>query len=72
MSVIFNYNFNFQSDGSVAVWDIREMDYLHKFTSKKSPDEIVFRNPTYTTAGILQYENHSSEVICINVLHSAT
>jgi hypothetical protein len=31
------------------VWDIREMDHLHKFTAKKTSDEIVFRNPTYTT-----------------------
>ena len=48
-------------DGSVVVWDIRESSSLHSTVNNKDKQWIV-RRPTFSTAGVLNNENHLSPV----------
>ncbi|CAH1773790.1 unnamed protein product [Owenia fusiformis] len=52
------------SDGSLVVWDLRENPSLHKHITLADKEWLV-RYPTYSTAGILQYDNHNSAVTSI-------
>ncbi|RNA22400.1 WD repeat-containing 60, partial [Brachionus plicatilis] len=51
-------------DGSICLWDLRESNSMHSFSSKSNQMEEgnTVRLPTYTTAGVFINENHMSEV----------
>jgi hypothetical protein len=60
-------------DGSVTVWDLREPFSLHLSSTKKREfrsEETVVRSATYSTAGVLLGENHSSEVKAVLALQN--
>ncbi|KAL3835822.1 hypothetical protein ACJMK2_021293 [Sinanodonta woodiana] len=56
-------------DGSIAVWDLREIASLHKSVVVDN-QEYLLRFPTYDTAGILDNENHHSPVNSICPVYS--
>ncbi|KAK3591390.1 hypothetical protein CHS0354_005310 [Potamilus streckersoni] len=56
-------------DGSIAVWDLREIASLHKSVVVNS-HEYLLRFPTYDTAGVLDNENHHSPVNSICPIYS--
>ena len=59
--------FYLQYDGSVVVWDLREVSSLHKSGLRGSDGmEHTLRHPTYNTAGVLaEEENHQTAVIAL-------
>ncbi|XP_055859881.1 cytoplasmic dynein 2 intermediate chain 1-like isoform X1 [Biomphalaria glabrata] len=52
------------SDGSVALWDLRETGSHHRNLTIEDQEHLV-RFPTYITARVLEYENHTSPVVKI-------
>ncbi len=62
-------------DGSVSLWDLREAFSLHLWNSAKKKfrtEESIIRSPTYSTAGVMLNENHTSEVKAILALQNRT
>jgi len=53
------------SDGSLAVWDLREPNTVHKCYHDGKEDRCL-RYPTYNTAGVLHYENHGSAIVALS------
>ena len=53
-----------QVDGSVVLWDLREVSMMHR-PLKIDDIEYTLRYPTYNTAGVLQDENHESPCVAL-------
>lgn len=53
-----------QSDGSMVLWDLREVPSMHQYCPGAGTEERL-RRPTYSTAGVLQYDNHQGAVVAV-------
>lgn len=51
-------------DGSLVAWDLRESPTMHHSYISAGKDWLL-RFPTYNTAGVLSYENHTSPVTAL-------
>ncbi|XP_031556778.1 WD repeat-containing protein 60-like isoform X2 [Actinia tenebrosa] len=51
-------------DGSVVAWDLRESPSIHH-SYDVDDGQVIFRSPTFSTAGVLSQDNHHSPVVSL-------
>ncbi|XP_052805737.1 cytoplasmic dynein 2 intermediate chain 1-like isoform X2 [Mya arenaria] len=59
------------TDGSIAMWDLREPSSIHR-SLLLNDEAYSLRYPTYDTAGVLNEENHHSPVSCVQPIYTQT
>lgn len=59
------------TDGSIAMWDLREATSIHQPVVING-EVYSIRYPTYDTAGVLNEENHHSPIACILPIYTYT